>query len=52
MCAAQAPSLDTMQEPMGFSGVQTVPKILQSRGSLTPRRMAPHSQALLSGTLR
>jgi hypothetical protein len=48
--AAQAPSDDTMQLPMGFSGVHTVPKILQSVGFLTPRRMAPHSQALLSGT--
>jgi hypothetical protein len=37
-----------MQEPTGFSGVHTVPNILQSCGRLTPRRMAPHSQALLS----
>ena len=41
-----------MQEPTGFSGVQTVPKILQSVGFFTPRRMAPHSQALLSATER
>jgi hypothetical protein len=41
-----------MHEPIGFSGVQTVPKILQSRGCFTPRRIAPHSQALLSGTDR
>jgi hypothetical protein len=39
-----------MHEPMGFSGVHTVPKTLQSRGCFTPRRMAPHSQALLSAT--
>ncbi len=41
-----------MHEPIGFSGVQTVPNTLQSVGRLTPRRMAPHSQALLSGTER
>ncbi len=41
-----------MHEPIGFSGVHTVPNTLQSAGFLTPRRMAPHSQALLSGTER
>ena len=41
-----------MHDPIGFSGVQTVPKTLQSAGCLTPRRIAPHSQALLSGTDR
>jgi hypothetical protein len=39
-----------MQEPMGFSGVQTVPKILQSRGFLAPRRISPQAQVLLSAT--
>ena len=39
-----------MQEPIGVSGVHTVPKILHSQGRFTPRRMAPHSQALLSAT--
>ena len=38
-----------MHEPIGFSGVQTVPNSLQSVGFFTPRRIAPHSQALLSG---
>ena len=37
-----------MHEPIGLSGVQTVPNTLQSVGFLTPRRIAPHSQALLS----
>ncbi len=41
-----------MHEPIGFSGVQTMPNTLQSVGFLTPRRIAPHSQALLSGTDR
>ena len=39
-----------MHEPIGFSGVHTVPNNLQSRGRLTPRRMAPQSQALWSDT--
>ena len=39
-CAAQAPSADTMHEPMGVSGVHTVPKSLQSVGFLTPRSTA------------
>ena len=33
-----------MQAPMGFSGVQTVPKSLQSVGSMTPRSTLGHSQ--------
>lgn len=37
-----------MQEPIGVSGVQTVPNSLQSAGLFTPRRIAPHSQAGLS----
>ncbi len=37
-----------MQEPMGLSGVQTVPKSLQSVGFLAPRRMAGHSQDFTS----
>ena len=37
---------------MGFSGVQTVPNSLQSLGRFTPRRIAPHSQPLWSGTER
>ncbi len=41
-----------MHEPIGVSGVHAVPKSLQSVGFLTPRRMAPHSQARLSGTGR
>ena len=41
-----------MHEPIGFSGVHTVPNTLQSAGFLTPRKMAPHSQALLSATER
>jgi hypothetical protein len=41
-----------MHEPIGFSGVHTVPNTLQSVGFFTPRRMAPHSQALLSATER
>ena len=41
-----------MQEPMGVSGVHAVPKTRQSVGFFTPRRIAPHSQALLSGTVR
>ena len=41
-----------MHEPIGFSGVQTVPNTLQSVGFFTPRRIAPHSQALWSGTGR
>ena len=41
-----------MHEPIGDSGVHTVPKILQSVGFFRPRRMAPHSQARLSATLR
>ena len=39
-----------MHDPIGFSGVQTVPNTLQSTGFFTPRRIEPHSQALLSGT--
>ena len=35
----------------GLSGVHTVPNSLQSVGRLTPRRMAPHSHCLWSGTL-
>ena len=34
-----------MHEPIGFSGVHTVPNSLQSVGRFTPRRMAPHSHA-------
>ena len=41
-----------MQEPIGVSGVQTVPNTLQSVGLFTPRRIAPHSHALLSATER
>src|SRR4030095_15647514 len=41
-----------MHDPIGVSGVQTVPNTLQSRGCLTPRRIAPHSHALLSATAR
>ena len=40
--AAQAPSADTMQEPMGSRGVQVVPKSAQSVGFLAPRMMALH----------
>lgn len=39
-----------MQDPIGVSGVHTVPNSLQSTGFFTPRRMAPHSQAGLSAT--
>ena len=39
---------ETMHEPIGVSGVHTVPNSLQSAGFLTPRRMAPQSQAGLS----
>ena len=35
-----------MHEPIGFSGVQTVAKSLQSAGRLTPRRIAPQSHCL------
>ena len=35
-----------MQEPIGLSGVQTVPNSLQSVGFLAPRRIEGHSQAL------
>ncbi len=41
-----------MHEPIGFSGVHTVPNSLQSVGVLMPRRIAPQSQARLSGTGR
>ncbi len=37
-----------MQEPMGLSGVQTVPNSLQSVGFLAPRRIEGHSQLLAS----
>ncbi len=37
-----------MQEPIGVSGVQTVPNNRHSRGAFMPRRIAPHSQAGLS----
>ena len=40
-----------MQAPMGWRGVQTVPKTRQSWGSFSPRRIAPHSQALFSATV-
>ena len=50
--AAQAPSELNMHEPIGFSGVHTVPNSLQSWGRLIPRRMAAQSQALWSGTGR
>ncbi len=41
-----------MQAPIGDSGVQAVPKSLQSGGFFKPRTMAPHSQDLGSGTER
>ena len=41
-----------LHDPIGFSGVQTVPNTLQSVGFFTPRKIAPHSHALLSGTDR
>ena len=41
-----------MHEPIGVSGVQTVPNSLHSRGSFAPRRIAPHSQAGLSSAGR
>ena len=37
-----------MQAPKGRSGVQPTPNNLQSRGCLTPLRIAPHSHAGLS----
>ena len=37
-----------MHEPIGVSGVQSVPNNLQSAGFFTPRKIAPHSQAGLS----
>ena len=37
-----------MQEPVGLSGVQTVPKSLQSVGFLAPRKMKGHSQLFAS----
>ena len=37
-----------MQEPIGFSGVQMVPKSLQSVGFFTPRRMSGHSHPFTS----
>ena len=39
-------------EPIGLSGVQTLPNSLQSAGRLTPRRIAPQSHCLWSGTGR
>src|SRR3990167_3039827 len=46
--AAQAPSLDTMHDPNGFSGVQTFANNLQSVGFFNPRKMAPQSHCLCS----
>ena len=37
-----------MQEPIGLSGVQTVPNSLQSVGFLAPRKIEGHSQLLAS----
>ena len=37
-----------MQEPIGLSGVQTVPKSLQSVGFFAPRKMKGHSQLFAS----
>ena len=37
-----------MQEPMGLSGVQTVPNSLQSVGFFSPRRIDGHSQLFAS----
>ena len=37
-----------MQEPIGLSGVQTVPNSLQSVGFFAPRRIEGHSQLLAS----
>jgi hypothetical protein len=37
-----------MQAPIGVSGVQARPNSLQSLGLFTPRRMAGHSQLLVS----
>jgi hypothetical protein len=37
-----------MQEPIGVSGVHAVPNSRHWTGFLTPRRIAPHSQAGLS----
>lgn len=39
-----------MQEPIGLRGVQTVPKIEQSIGFLTPRMIAGHWHAAFSAT--
>ena len=36
-----------MHDPIGVSGVQAVPNSLQSVGRFTPRKIAPHSQAVL-----
>ena len=38
-------SLDTMQVPIGRSGVHAVPKTLHSNGLITPLRTSPHWQA-------
>ena len=48
--SAQAPSDDTMQVPMGVSGVQAVPNTLHSHGLSTPFSTSPHWQALGSAT--
>ena len=39
-----------MQEPIGVSGVQAVPKTLHSQGFLTPLSISPHWQAFGSAT--
>ena len=36
-----------MHEPIGFSGVQTLPNSLQSVGVATPRNMAGQAQPLV-----
>src|SRR5262249_32812254 len=41
-----------MQEPIGVSGVQAVPKTLHSQGFFTPFKISPHWQAFGSATRR
>src|ERR1044072_4379741 len=41
-----------IQEPIGVSGVQAVPKTLHSHGFFTPFKISPHWQAFGSATLK
>ena len=46
----QEPSEETMQVPIGWSGVQAVPKTLHSHGLITPFSTSPHWHAFGSAT--